>query len=126
MVYSITYYATEFLVRAVLSLYYGIKEWLERVSHVEEKEMKPPLVPPSYVGWIRKHDEAGNEVLEWYGNINARIPTSHIDIVTNAINLAEKSPPTRRYMTFSEMASKNWFKEVEALSKMIKGEKKGG
>ncbi|MGC8578133.1 MAG: hypothetical protein ACP5KW_09170 [Thermoproteota archaeon] len=125
MVYSITYYATEFIVRAVLSLYYGIKDWLERRAHVTEKEEKKPEIPPGYVGWLKKYDEAGNEVLEWYGNLKVRIPQSHIDLAVNALDLSDKRP-TRYYTTFNEFASKNWFKEVEAMSKLIKGEAKGG
>jgi len=126
MVYSVVYYATEFITRAVLSIYFGIKDWLERVSHVKEKEREEARkIPEGYVGWLRKYDEAGIPVLEWHGSLKVRIPQDYISLKAHAIDLTSQKP-TRYYTTFNEMASKGWYKELDVLSKLIKGQKKGG
>ncbi len=120
MVYSIVYNATEFIIRAVLAIYFGIKDWLERVPSVKEKEKEEKKIPEGYVGWIKKYDEAGNPMLEWHGNLKVRIPQDYIGLKVSAIDLSSQKP-TRYYTTFTEIASKNWYKELDVLSKLVKG-----
>jgi len=124
MVYSVIYYATEFIVRAVITIYYAIKDFLERITHVEEKKREEKKIPEGYVGWIKKYDEAGNPILEWHGSLKVRIPQDYIGLRVPAIDLSAEKP-TRYYTTFNEMASKGWYKELDVLSKLIKGMKGG-
>jgi len=136
MVYSVIYYATEAITRAILSFIFAIKDWLERRAMIEYKpEKEKPVVPPGYSGFIKVFNSAGGQVYKWTSkalNMDVRIPVvGGIDPGIPALDLTKEKMPTRLHFLWAEAASPRWFEDIEALAKIAeraarKKEKKGG
>jgi len=136
MVYSVIYYASEAITRAVVSLFFAVKDWLERRAMVEYKpEREKPPIPPGYAGFVKVFNSAGGQVYRWKGrtlNMDVRIPVvGGIDPGIQAVDLTKERMPTRLHFLWAEAASPRWFEDIEALAKIAeraarKKEKKGG
>lgn len=122
MVYSVIYYATEAVTRAVIAFIFTLKEWLERRAMVERKPREKPLIPPGYTGFLKVHDEAGGAVYRWRGralNMDVRIPVAGgIDPRIHSLDLTAEKPPVRLHFLWAEAASPRWFEDIEALAKV--------
>jgi len=131
MVYSVLYYATEAVTRAVVRFAFAVKDWLERRSLVGRRPEEKPLIPPGYTGFLKVYDSAGEPVYRWRGNalrLDARIPVAGgIDPGVPALDLTRERRPTRLHFLWVEAASPRWFEDVEALGKMAeKAARRGG
>ena len=125
MVYSVMYYATEAIVRAIVGLILKIHEHLRKGAIVRAKEKKPSEPPPRF-GFFKTTNEAGATEYVWRGRstrLNVQIP----DLLGGLDIRAHERPPvegTRLYFSYIEAASKDWFKEIEWLAKQA--EKRAG
>ena len=123
MVYSVFYYASEAITRAIVGLTLKIIERMRRRRMVEEKPKRKEEVIPRY-GFFRTTNEAGVREYRWVGR-STKLIVKIPDLVGLPLRAHElRKPPTRLYFTFAEAASKDWFKEIEWLAKMA--EKAGG
>jgi len=122
MVYSVIYYAAEAITRAIVGLYFMVKEWLERRVLVERRGEERPPVPPGYVGFLKVYDDVGEPVYRWRGRaltMDIKIPIAGgIDPAVPSLDLTKEKPPTRVHFLWAEAASERWFEDVEALAKM--------
>jgi len=123
MVYSVIYYATEAVTRAIISFIFAIKEWLERRALVERKlPEEKPAIPPGFSGFLKVFDTAGEKVYRWRGRalqIDVAIPVAGgIDPRIPSLDLTREKPPTRLHFLWAEAASPRWFEDIEALAKI--------
>jgi hypothetical protein len=123
MVYSIFYYAFEAITKVIVNLGIKIYEWLKKAPLIKEKEIEKKA--PTGWGFFIGQNPYGAKEYSFIGRtikINASIP----DLIgLRTIRANEGKIPEKLYFTFGEVASKNWFKEIEELSKAIeKGRKK--
>lgn len=119
MVYSVFYYASEALTRALATLVLKIYEYKSRRRMVEEK---PPEAPPPSWGWFTTVNPGGVREYTWIGRstgLRVSIPL-HVEIPLEAY---KSKPPVRLYFTFTEAASREWYKEIERLAELAE---KGG
>jgi len=124
MVYSIFYYASEALTRALVAFILKIYEYMQRRKRVivrkkEEKEKAPTW------GFFTSINPYGEREYVWVGrstNLIISIPELTGRLPIKAHETAR--PPTRLYFTFKEAASKDWFKEIEWLAEQA--EKRAG
>ena len=115
MVYSIFYYATEAITRAVIGLAIKVAERLHRRRMVAEKPREERKAPPGW-GLFKVRNPAGEPEYVWLGrhtNLKVSIP-GLISLPLRAHEVGRR--PTRLYFTFTEAASKDWFKEIEWLA----------
>ena len=123
MVYSVFYYAFGAIGRAITELVLRIIEWREAKKKVfaERKEKAAPT--PSW-GFFKTANPYGNAELTYIPR-NTALTISIPELVKLPIKAHEKAraPEERMYFTVREAASKEWFKEIEELAKMIE---KGG
>ena len=128
MVYSVIYYATEANTRAIISLIFWIKDWLERRTLVERKPPEKPLVPPGYRGFLKVLDTTGAPLYRFSGRatmLDVRVPAHIIDPKLPAIDLTKERPPTRVHFLWAEAASDRWFEDIEKLAEIAERRAKG-
>ena len=116
MVYSVFYYASEAITRAVVGLILKIVEHMQRRRMVEEKPRREEAKPPSW-GFFGTINPYGAKEYTWIGratSLKVSIPELTTRLPIRAHEL--RKPPTRLYFTFAEAASKDWFKEIEWLA----------
>jgi len=122
MVYSIFYYAFEAITKVIVSIGIKIYEWLKKAPLIKEKEVEEKY--PTGWGFFSRQNPYGAKEYSFIGRstkINVSIP----DLIgLRTIRANEGKIPERLYFTFGEVASKNWFKEIEELSKAIEKERK--
>jgi len=130
-VFSVITYAEEAIIRAVLRLAFAVKDFLEQRGFVgareEEGEKERPLVPPGYVGFVKVWSEGAMEEQEyrWRGGLDVRIPLpAGVKLSLPAIDLTKERRPARMHFSVMEAASKNWYKDVESLAKLIESQAK--
>jgi len=124
VVYSVFYYASEAITRAVVGLALKIYESIHRRRMVERKEREARRPRPW--GFFETTNPSGIREYTWVGratNLTVSIP-EFIKLPINA-HKTEK-PPTRLYFTFAEAASKDWFKEIEWLAEQAEKRAGGG
>ena len=128
MVYSVIYYATEAVVRAVIGLMFTVKEWLEKRAMVERKPPEKPLIPKGYKGFLKIYDESGGTVYKWKGSslMDVRIPVVGIDLKIPALDLTTEKKPTRLHFLWAEAASERWFEDIESLARLAEKSIGGG
>jgi len=124
MVYSVFYYAMEAMTRAILGFTLKVYEMVkgrEKKKMVQEKK-KEERPEPTW-GFFSTVNMYNVKEYKWIGrstNLMVSIPS----LIKLPIRAHEKAkPPSRLYFTFSEAASKDWFKEIEWLAEMVE---KGG
>jgi len=129
---SVTVYATEAAVRALVRLAFAIRDALERARErvVKKEEERGPAVPPGYAGFLKVWAEGAAEerMYVWRGRgaLEVRVPCpAGFDPRLPAIDLARERRPQRMHFTFQEAASEGWFREVEALAKMLERRGRG-
>lgn len=116
MVYSVFYYASEAITRAIVGLTLKIIERMQRRKMVEEKPKEERMIPR--YGLFSTVNEAGLREYMWVGRAT-KLKVSIPDLIGLRLRAHELGkPPTRLYFTFAEAASKDWFKEIEWLAKM--------
>lgn len=127
MVYSVVYYATEAITRAVIGFIFTVKEWLERRPMVERRKKEKPLVPRGYRGFLKVYDESGEAVYKWKGSsqLEVRIPTV-IDPRIPALDITREKKPVRLHFLWEEAASQRWFEDIEAMAKLVEERKREG
>ena len=111
MVYSVFYYASEAITRAVVGLILKIYDLLQRRQIIEKK---PKKKRPSW-GFFETTNPYGTKEYVWVSratNLKVVIPS----LIRLPVTAYRGKPPTRLYFTFAEAASKNWFKEIEWLA----------
>jgi len=115
VVYSVFYYATEAITRAVVALIIRVYEHLRRRRMVEERRRREEARPPTW-GFFKTVNPYGAAEYTWVGratNLMVSIPA----LVRLPVRAHEaRGPPTRLYFTFAEAASKDWFREIEWLA----------
>jgi len=124
MVYSVFYYASEAITRAVVGLVLKIVEHMHRRRMVEEKPRREEAKPPSW-GFFGTINPYGAKEYTWIGRatgLKVSIPELITRLPIRAYEL--RKPPTRLYFSFAEAASKDWFKEIEWLAEQA--EKQAG
>ncbi len=123
MVQSVMYYAMEAITRFIVSVALWLHERLSRRPVVEEK---PKVEKPTYQGpgFYLVKDSQGRNVLQWVGRATKlSIAIPHVDDllsypVPREHLIRVDKPNVRLYFTFAEAASKDWFKEIEALAEI--------
>lgn len=126
MVYSVMYYASEAITRFIVGIILRIYEVIEKRRMVEEapREEKPGL--PRY-GFFQTVNQAGVTEIVYVGRdtkLRAHIPILGIRPVVETVNAPP--PPERLYFTFTEAASKEWFREIEWLAEQLEKQRKRG
>ncbi|RLF04441.1 MAG: hypothetical protein DRJ60_07090 [Thermoprotei archaeon] len=122
MVYSIFYYASEAITRALVGFILKVYEHMHRRKIVREKPRERPA--PTW-GFFSITNPYGAKEYVWIGkdtNLKVSIPAL-IKLPIKAHEL--EKPPTRLYFTFKEAASKDWFKEIEWLAEQAEKAKEG-
>jgi len=124
MVYSIFYYASEAITRAIVGFILKVFEYMQRRRMVTEKPKEERAAPPTW-GFFTITNPYGAKEHVWIGR-----STNLMVSIPNLINLPIKGhevakPPTRLYFTFKEAASKDWFKEIEWLAEQAEKAKEG-
>ena len=115
MVYSIFYYATEAITRAIVGLIIKLYEYMQRRRMVEEKPRREEAKPPAW-GFFATVNPYGVTEYTWVGRATS-LMVSIPGLIRLPIRAHElRKPPTRLYFTFAEAASKDWFKEIEWLA----------
>jgi len=115
MVYSVFYYASEAITRAIVGLTLKIVEHRQRQRMVTEKEVEEEIPAPTW-GFFATTNPHGEKEYTWVGKstgLKVSIP-GIINVPVKAHDF--KKPPTRLYFSFSEATSKDWFKEIEWLA----------
>lgn len=127
MVYSIFYYATEAITRAIVEAILKIYDWWRarkiKLVTEKEKEKKPPMPRWGFFETVNPH---GTKEYTWVGR-HTRLMVSIPDLIDLRMPARPGKPPVRLYFTFAEAASKDWFKEIEALAELaerVREEKK--
>jgi hypothetical protein len=79
---------------------------------------KPREEIPRY-GWFEQQTPLGYPESMYVGRYTAlQVFIPHVvEATTGLVQSYKSKPPIRVYFTFSEAASKEWFKEIEALAK---------
>jgi len=123
MVYSVFYYAFGAIGRAITELVLRIYEWREAKKKVFAERKKAAPAPPSW-GFFRTANPYGNYDLTYVPR-NTALTVTIPALIKLPVKSHEKARATeeRLYFTVKEAASKEWFKEIEELAKMIE---KGG
>jgi len=125
MVYSIFYYASEAITRAIVGFILKVFEYMQRRRMVVEKPKEEKAPAPTW-GFFGVTNPYGAKEYVWIGrstNLMVSIP-SLIKLPIKAHEVAK--PPTRLYFTFKEAASKDWFKEIEWLAEVAEKSEEGG
>lgn len=116
MVYSIFYYATEAVTRAIVEAILKIYDWWQarkaRLVTEKEREEKPPM--PRW-GFFTTVNPYGAKEYTWVGR-HTKLMVSIPDLIDLRLPAHPGRPPVRLYFTFAEAASKEWFKEIEWLA----------
>lgn len=124
MVYSVFYYATEALTRAVVTTILKIYERMQRIKAVKEKEEKPPKPPAR--GFLASVNPQGVREYVWFGKAT-KLRVSIPELVELPIRASGGGrPPVRLYFSYSEAASKGWFKDIEWLAEQVEKMAGGG
>jgi len=122
MVRSIALYIGETLGRALAALVLRLLR--AKRPFVEEKPRREK--PPSW-GWFETANVFGAREYVFVGrytNLRIRIPDYPSAL---RIPAYKASPPGERMLfTYSEVASKEWFKEMEALAEMLESRRVAG
>jgi len=86
---------------------------------------KPREEIPRY-GWFESQTPLGYTESVYVGRYTAvQVSIPHaVEATTVLVPSYRSKPPARLYFTFTEAASKEWFKEIEALAKQV--EQAGG
>ena len=124
MVYTIFYYAG--LVFSKIIVYIVLKLLKIKSRFISEKKREEREKPAPTWGWFESRSPLGSEIV-WVGkatNLNVTIP--HVAPTTKPVTTHTGKPPARLYFTFTEAASKEWFKEIEELAKIAEEREKGG
>jgi len=117
MVYTVFYYASEAITRAVVGLVLKIFEYMRRRRMVVEKPPREERRVPAW-GFFSTVNPCGVKEYTWIGR-STRLLVSIPALVEIPIEAHEVAkPPTRLFFTFREAASKEWFKEIEELAKI--------
>ena len=126
MVYSVFYYASEAITKAVVGFGLKVAEWIEERRRARERRIvkaKEREAPAPSWGFFEVTNPAGDREVRYLGRASKIEVT--IPLLTEVgIARHKTSPPTRLYFTFREAASKDWFKEIEWLAEQA--EKRGG
>jgi hypothetical protein len=77
---------------------------------------------PRY-GWFEAPTPIGYTESTYVGRYTAlQVSIPHaVEATAGLVPSYRARPPTRLYFTFTEAASKEWFKEIEALAKQVGG-----
>jgi len=77
---------------------------------------------PRY-GWFEQQTPLGYSETVYIGRYTAlQVTIPHaVEATTGLVPSYRARPQTRLYFTFTEAASKEWFKEIEALAKQVGG-----
>jgi hypothetical protein len=123
VVYTVFYYSGVILTRAIvyiISKILGLRRFVREVG----REEKPPA--PSW-GWFESKSPLGYGEITWVGKSTSLIVSlPQSPGVSPVVQYYSGKPPVRLYFTFREVASKEWFKEIEELAKRVEeGEKHG-
>jgi hypothetical protein len=123
VVYSVFYYASEALTRAIVGFMLKLYQRMQARRMVEEKPKKPEIRPPTW-GWFETTNMHGDKELVYVPRhspgLRVSIPVLDIKKPTRAW---PGKPPVRLMFTYREAASKNWFEEIERLAELVeKGE----
>jgi len=116
MVYSIFYYATEAITRAIIEAILKIYDWwrLRKMKLVTERKREEKPTPRW--GFFETVNPHGVKEYAWVGR-HTRLMVSIPDLIgLKTVQAHPGKPPVRLYFTFAEAASKDWFKEIEALA----------
>jgi len=122
MVYSVFYYASEAITRAIVSVILKIAELTQRKSMIREKPPEEKMPPPW--GFFATTNPYGVKEYTWVGmstGLKVSIPAL-ISLPIKGYEVGRQ--PSRLYFTFSEAASKEWFKEIEWLAEQAEKQKK--
>jgi len=122
MVYSVFYYAGEAIARAVTSLVlklYG----MARKPVVEEKPKEEK--PPSW-GWFETETPFGREYRFVGRYTSLRLSVPDLINMPRFIESQRGYPHERMFFTYSEVASKEWFKEIEVLAELLRKQRVEG
>jgi len=86
---------------------------------------KPREVMPRH-GWFERQTPLGYSESTYVGRYTAlQVSIPHaVEATTELVPSYRSKPSARLYFTFTEAASKEWFKEIEALAKQV--EQAGG
>jgi len=127
MVYSIFYYASEAITKAVVGLALKIADWLRERRRARERRIvkgKKKETPPPKWGFFEVTNPAGVKEVRFIGKA-VRLDITLPLLTEVGVGRYKTPPPTRLYFTFAEAASKDWFKEIEWLARVAE-EKAGG
>lgn len=123
MVYSVMYYAFEAITKGILTFIIKLYEHAHPKRLIEEKPKKAEERPPSW-GYVKV---PGPQPEYRFLNRATKIRLSIPALIEAPIEAREyKAPPARLFFTFSEAASKDFFKEIERLAEYVEKEKRGG
>jgi len=123
MVYSVFYYAGEAIARAVTSLVLKLYGRMAGKPVVEEKPKEEK--PPSW-GWFEATTPFGREYRFVGRYTNLRISVPDLINMPRFIESHGGYPHERLFFTYSEVASKEWFKEIEALAELLRKQRVAG
>ncbi|MEM1554595.1 MAG: hypothetical protein QXJ72_06915 [Thermoproteota archaeon] len=114
MVQTVLYNGIELIAKLFVKTFFWVKDLLERkkIRFLEKKKEKPEI---KLRGWVFQPDEANNPSLIWHGGISVKIPISHIRPHVSEFTVTKK-PSTRYFFTFHEVASKDFFRELELIA----------
>jgi len=119
VVYSIMYYAVEAITRAIIGLALKIADLMSGRSKLVSERRREERPQPQW-GLYRTSTPTGEAELIWVGRATGlRVPF----LPASTLKPLEAPPPTpqRLYFSFSEAASKDFFKEIEWLAERAKG-----
>jgi len=126
MVYSVFYYASEALTRAIVGLTLKIIERMQYRKMVTEKREEEEEARVPTWGFFATTNPYGAKEYTWIGK-STSLKVSIPGLINLPIKAHEmRKPPTRLYFTFSEVASKDWFKEIEWLAEQAEKSEKLG
>ena len=124
MVYSIFYYATEAITRAIVEAILKVYDWwrLRKTRLVTEKRKEEKPVPKW--GFFETINPHGIREYTWVGR-HTKLAISIPDLIDLKMPAYPGKPPVRLYFTFVEAASKDWFKEIEVLAEFAERAREG-
>jgi hypothetical protein len=112
VVFTAFYYATEAITKVIVWI--AVKLLAPKRAFVKEKGREER---PSW-GWFETKSPYGWSEARWVGRatgIQASIP--QLPGMGEVVRASSGPPPVRLYFTFTEAASKDWFKEIEELAR---------
>jgi len=118
MVYSVFYYAGEAIARAVTSLVLKLYERMARRKPAVEEKPKEEK-PPSW-GWFETETPFGREYRFVGRYTSLRLSVPDLINMPRFIESQRGYQHERMFFTYSEVASKEWFKEIEALAELLR------